>query len=183
VVLLTGTASHAQQLPLLESLDERQLIEQMQAAPQGDDQPLEELPVERPIADTDDSDASEEEPSVIEQKVAEGLQEITLEDKIQQQVVQPELSQFGYDLFEQAPTTFAPVTELPVPSDYIVGPGDTLIVQVFGKLNVEYKLVVTATAACWCPSSARSRSAACASMRCASCCASASRPKSSAPRP
>ncbi|MBK5969438.1 MULTISPECIES: SLBB domain-containing protein [Thiorhodovibrio] len=134
--------ANAQQLPIFDSLDERQLIDQMRAAPSGQDEPLAQPEVETQDAPAP-SDVEPEEPSAIEQKVAESLNEVTLEEKIQQQLVQPELSQFGYDLFDQAPTTFAPVTDLPVPSDYIIGPGDTLIVQVYGKLNVEYKLVVT----------------------------------------
>src|SRR6202011_273433 len=36
------------------------------------------------------------------------------------------LKPFGYDLFERAPSTFAPVTNVPVPSDYVIGPGDRL---------------------------------------------------------
>jgi len=50
---------------------------------------------------------------------------------------------FGYDLFKGAPTTFAPATDIPVPADYIVGPGDTIILQFFGKENARYSLVVT----------------------------------------
>ncbi|MBL1277370.1 MAG: SLBB domain-containing protein [Ectothiorhodospiraceae bacterium] len=49
---------------------------------------------------------------------------------------------FGYDLFAGSPTTFSPVTEIPVPIDYIIGPGDTIQVQLFGKENAEYELIV-----------------------------------------
>ncbi len=45
------------------------------------------------------------------------------------------LKPFGYDLFTRAPSTFAPVTNVPVPSDYIVGPGDQLEVQLYGTQN------------------------------------------------
>jgi hypothetical protein len=36
------------------------------------------------------------------------------------------LRQFGYDLFTRVPTTFAPVTDVPVGPDYVIGPGDNL---------------------------------------------------------
>lgn len=49
---------------------------------------------------------------------------------------------FGYDLFAGSPTTFSPVTEIPVPVNYIIGPGDTIQVQLFGKENAEYELIV-----------------------------------------
>ena len=84
-----------------------------------------------------------ETPSVIEEKIAEELESVNLEEKIQNQTVQNELEQFGYEIFSSVPTTFAPVTEIPVPPDYIIGPGDNVIIQVYGEANLEYKLVVT----------------------------------------
>ncbi len=52
------------------------------------------------------------------------------------------LKPFGYDLFENAPSTFAPVTDVPVPADYVVGPGDTLTIQLFGSQNRTLRLLV-----------------------------------------
>lgn len=57
--------------------------------------------------------------------------------------VEPELSPFGYELFRGPPSSFAPVTDIPVPSDYVIGPGDTVIVQLFGKDNSQNELTVT----------------------------------------
>jgi len=53
------------------------------------------------------------------------------------------LKPFGYDLFAGSPTTFAPATDIPVPADYVIGPGDSIQVQLFGKENNEYTLPVT----------------------------------------
>lgn len=52
------------------------------------------------------------------------------------------LKPFGYDLFKNAPSTFAPFTDVPVPAEYIVGPGDQLNVQLFGSQNRTMRLVV-----------------------------------------
>lgn len=52
------------------------------------------------------------------------------------------LKPFGYDLFKDSASTFAPVTDVPVPADYIVGPGDQLNVQLFGTQNRNLRLVV-----------------------------------------
>lgn len=52
------------------------------------------------------------------------------------------LRPYGYDLFKDAATTFAPVTDVPVPSDYVVGPGDQLNVQLYGSQNRSLRLVV-----------------------------------------
>jgi polysaccharide biosynthesis/export protein len=52
------------------------------------------------------------------------------------------LKPFGYDLFQHPLSTFAPVTNVPVPSDYIVGPGDQLVVQLYGTQNRTMRLTV-----------------------------------------
>ena len=44
------------------------------------------------------------------------------------------LKPYGYDLFVGSPTTFAPVTEIPIPNNYTLGPGDVLRVQLWGCL-------------------------------------------------
>lgn len=52
------------------------------------------------------------------------------------------LKPFGYELFKNAPANFSPTTDVPVPAEYIVGPGDELIVQIFGNQNRNLRLVV-----------------------------------------
>jgi polysaccharide biosynthesis/export protein len=53
------------------------------------------------------------------------------------------LKAFGYELFrDSGASTFAPVTDVPVPSDYIVGAGDQINVQLYGSTNKNLKLVV-----------------------------------------
>jgi protein involved in polysaccharide export with SLBB domain len=58
--------------------------------------------------------------------------------KLDAEALQP----FGYDLFAGAPSTFAPVSDVPVPSEYVVGPGDRLEVQLVGSTKGRYSLVV-----------------------------------------
>jgi protein involved in polysaccharide export with SLBB domain len=53
------------------------------------------------------------------------------------------LKPFGYDLFRGNPTTFAPVTEIPIPSGYTLGPGDVLRVQLWGKENQSLELPIS----------------------------------------
>ena len=52
--------------------------------------------------------------------------------------VSTEVEQFGYSLFEQPPSTFAPVDTVPVSPDYLVGPGDEIKISLWGKLNAEH---------------------------------------------
>lgn len=53
------------------------------------------------------------------------------------------LKPFGYDLFRGSPTTFAPVTEIPIPSEYTLGPGDVLRIQLWGKENKSLELPIS----------------------------------------
>jgi protein involved in polysaccharide export with SLBB domain len=50
---------------------------------------------------------------------------------------------FGYDLFDRPSTELRPATDIPVPADYVIGPGDTLYVQLFGSQNDESFLTVS----------------------------------------
>ena len=50
------------------------------------------------------------------------------------------LKPFGYDLFANAPTTYAPAASIPVSGDYLLGPGDTLDILFYGKINNAFSL-------------------------------------------
>jgi len=52
------------------------------------------------------------------------------------------LKPFGYDLFKESRNGFAPSMDVPVPSQYIVGAGDQLTVQLFGSQNRNLRLTV-----------------------------------------
>ena len=52
------------------------------------------------------------------------------------------LKPFGYDLFANAPTTYAPAASIPVSGDYLLGPGDTLDILFYGKANNAFSLEI-----------------------------------------
>lgn len=49
---------------------------------------------------------------------------------------------FGFKLFGGGAETFAPVDQVPVTPDYLVGPGDQLIIRGWGQLDINYTGVV-----------------------------------------
>jgi protein involved in polysaccharide export with SLBB domain/capsule polysaccharide export protein KpsE/RkpR len=49
---------------------------------------------------------------------------------------------FGRSLFSQPPETFAPVNEVQVPSDYMIGPGDELRIHIWGQIDAELRTEV-----------------------------------------
>ena len=54
------------------------------------------------------------------------------------------LSMFGYDLFEKSrPSTFAPTDFSSVPADYPINVSDEIIVNLWGRINEEYRLRVS----------------------------------------
>jgi protein involved in polysaccharide export with SLBB domain len=44
---------------------------------------------------------------------------------------------FGANLFQNVPSTFAPLDMAPVPADYVLGPGDELRIRVWGQVNFQ----------------------------------------------
>ena len=52
------------------------------------------------------------------------------------------LQQFGYSLFASRVSTFAPVANVPVSDDYVVGPGDQLKMLMWGRINNTLNLTV-----------------------------------------
>ena len=54
---------------------------------------------------------------------------------------------FGSSLFNGVPSTFAPVSDVPVDPDYLIGPGDTIVIQTVGQVALQYGLTVDRTGA------------------------------------
>jgi polysaccharide export outer membrane protein len=52
---------------------------------------------------------------------------------------------FGANLFNSVPSTFAPVDNIPVTPDYVIGPGDELRLQIWGQVNQRGTYVVDRT--------------------------------------
>lgn len=53
------------------------------------------------------------------------------------------LERFGMDVFSNAPSTFTPTMDIAIPNHYVLGVGDQLSIQVYGKENAEYVLSIT----------------------------------------
>jgi polysaccharide export outer membrane protein len=68
-----------------------------------------------------------------------------------QQLVQATTGQylpiFGAQLFSSVPSTFAPVTDVPVAPNYLIGPGDELVLQLSGQVNQQFRVTVDRTGA------------------------------------
>ena len=52
------------------------------------------------------------------------------------------VKQFGYSFFYKPPETFLPVQAVPVGPDYVIGPGDSIKILIWGSVQGEYSLTV-----------------------------------------
>lgn len=52
------------------------------------------------------------------------------------------LPAFGYNIFTYSPTTFEPSVNIPAPKNYVVGPGDEIVISLWGATQIVHKLTV-----------------------------------------
>jgi polysaccharide biosynthesis/export protein len=139
----TAAAQTAEQIERFQELSAEQRLDAIRAAEQAvqvkrtGSEPLTEPVVVTPAP------AAPAGPSAIELRYADRTDAASLRQTPNERAFKQQLKQFGYDLFAGTPTTFAPATDIPVPADYVVGPGDLFEVQLFGKDNEQYSLVVS----------------------------------------
>lgn len=58
---------------------------------------------------------------------------------------------YGADLFVNVPDTFAPVQRLPVTPDYVIGPGDELLIRTWGQVSQNLHLTVDRSGSVYIP--------------------------------
>ncbi|MEI7967428.1 MAG: SLBB domain-containing protein [Betaproteobacteria bacterium] len=58
-----------------------------------------------------------------------------------------ELPVFGAAFFQDVPSTFSPVDNVPVTPDYLIGPGDEIVIRAWGAVEIDYRAVVDRTGA------------------------------------
>ena len=58
---------------------------------------------------------------------------------------------FGQNLFQKVPTTFAPLQHVEVTPDYLIGPGDEIIIKIWGQLDYNWRAVVDRSGAVYIP--------------------------------
>lgn len=120
----TPTPAQLEMFRQLPPEQQQQLMQQFRQSPSV----VQDLPLEQPRVLPEDDD----------QQVAEKTR----------QPVKPAVDEetglplFGYDLFADVPSTFAPVTDIPVPVDFVVGVNDMVSVQLFGNTPGNFMLVV-----------------------------------------
>ncbi len=86
-------------------------------------------------------------PDLGKKAVAEEVKEKTLFDRARQigkyQEISLDLKPFGYDFFRKAAVQITPEKrDIPVPLNYVIGPGDEIRLLLWGRVNAQYSLTV-----------------------------------------
>jgi protein involved in polysaccharide export with SLBB domain len=97
-------------------------------------EPNESMPSE--IEEEEEMPSEEEEPPSRIELLLSGEGEDEVND------VSVKLKQFGYDVFGTPVTTFAPVANVPVGPDYVIGPGDSFTLTLWGRVDAQYPVQV-----------------------------------------
>ncbi|MEE8573800.1 MAG: SLBB domain-containing protein, partial [Thermodesulfobacteriota bacterium] len=65
-------------------------------------------------------------------------------DKDELEFVDPlfDIVQFGYEIFNMDPEEFLPPENLPIGPGYLLGPGDELVISIWGKINEEFSVYI-----------------------------------------
>jgi len=136
-------ASHSQQISpteIINSLTPEQTQSLQQLTTSERTALAEQIGIKSSSAQQQGSDNKESEP-----RPTEGV--ATINSKNSSNVVfiqgEPPLPIFGHEVFSSSsPTTFAPIGNIPVPAEYVLGPGDTIELQLLRALGGRYQLTV-----------------------------------------
>ena len=58
---------------------------------------------------------------------------------------------YGVNLFRNPPSTFAPLNLVPVTPDYVIGPGDELLIQAWGQVTLNSRFIVDRSGSIYIP--------------------------------
>jgi polysaccharide biosynthesis/export protein len=73
----------------------------------------------------------------------EDIHEKFLVEEFRERDTAAELEAFGYNIFRFPAATFEPVLNIPPPPGYRLGPGDELIISVWGEVQLYHRLTIT----------------------------------------
>ena len=81
-------------------------------------------------------------PAVVTKSTAARVAEKSPFQKFIEDAAGSDLPVYGSQLFSQGPTTFAPIDRVPVPINYVIGPGDELLIRAWGKIDLQTRSTV-----------------------------------------
>ncbi|NRA54160.1 MAG: SLBB domain-containing protein [Gammaproteobacteria bacterium] len=135
---ITPSPAMLEQFKQIPKSEQQRLMKQYGISPPSGTQQQQQS-ISNPTVVTERSANQQQTSQQVKEGIAPVVTAITTADGPEKVIA---LKRFGYDMFAGEPTTFAPVSDVPVPSDYLMGPGDVIKIQIYGKDNKQYSLVV-----------------------------------------
>ena len=93
----------------------------------------------------------EKKPETVSAEEAQSSKDIEpFDEEKKEEILKPEISKtfpddfhvFGQQLFSTGSASFTPPSNMPVSTNYIIGPDDNIVVQLWGRINERYTLTV-----------------------------------------
>jgi polysaccharide export outer membrane protein len=115
------------------------------AAPEGQTIPGQ---VVKTIATTPGATDVQATPKVADKAETSSLEDTMSEDQTSAEKSKPQkfkvgrITQFGYSFFKAGAKEFAPLTDIPVGPDYVIGAGDHIVLTLWGSIDGTYELEV-----------------------------------------
>ncbi|WP_462147790.1 SLBB domain-containing protein [Pseudoalteromonas gelatinilytica] len=135
------SAAHAQSVS-----PTKQQIEQFKKLPKAQQQALaKKYGLNMSLLNNSNDSSTEEvsdEPTVLSRDPFASEQEQMTSDEIRFKPKEESIKPFGYELFSGQPTSFAPTENALVPDTYLVGAGDTISVNLFGKESLSEEVTI-----------------------------------------
>lgn len=76
----------------------------------------------------------------IEKVGKQATDSLSLNEDEAPETTKEKLNLFGYDIFDLGADAFTPSADIPIPANYVMGPGDSIVIQLYGKDNNTYSL-------------------------------------------
>jgi len=140
MVLIFNVPSYSQNLGMNDLQKFQQLVDGNSNG-QGQQEPMQQPELTQ---DKNGNPMTQEEMLLLEEEEKEVKREKpkNLVSRAEPKALNNDLERFGYDLFSESPTTYAPATDIPISPNYILGPGDNIEIILFGKQSSEYSLQI-----------------------------------------
>ena len=88
----------------------------------------------------EEADDTEETDDTVEENATSGLKNAPRQAIYD--LFPPGLTLFGHDLFVNTPNSFIPETNIPIPADYRMGPGDSVLIQLSGRVFQQHAMTI-----------------------------------------
>jgi len=119
-----------------------QQIEQFKKLPKAQQKSLAaSMGVDLSAIESQSNSSTNNEPVELQQYTPREIDVGPIADRVE--VSNKELQAFGYDIFANVPSSFAPISDVAIPASYIIGTGDVLNIKMFGKENDEFETPVS----------------------------------------